>query len=67
MADLRTMSDDRLEDTRLDLCRRGDPMGANSPSLKAVQGKLRAVAKEQTRRADKARQRAGSPTYLQAA
>ena len=67
MADLRTMSDDRLEDIRLDLCRRGDLMGANSPSLRAVQEQLRAVAKEQTRRADGARQRVGRSNYLQAA
>ena len=67
MVDPRKMSDARLEQLRLDLCQKGDLLGCRDPSLAAVRGRLRWIAREQTRRADEARQRAGDTVYLQAA
>ena len=52
---LRRLSDDALEALRLDLCRRGSFQGTNTPGLAATRGTLRAVAAEQTRRAEAVR------------
>ena len=54
MADLRTYADDALEALRQQLIRKGEMLGYETPGLAAVRGQLRAVAKEQTRRAEEA-------------